>query len=116
VENIMPIYEYACPHCRHVFEKCLKPSETTENANCPQCGGRAQHIISSTSFVLKGGGWYVTDYGYRKGADVDGPSAASDAAPSAPAAAEASGQNATPTPLADAPKQAASDTASGTSA
>ena len=34
---------------------------------CPDCGTPSPRLISHTSFVLKGGGWYVTDYGYRKG-------------------------------------------------
>ena len=29
---------------------------------CPQCGGALAKMISSTSFVLKGTGWYATDY------------------------------------------------------
>jgi hypothetical protein len=28
--------------------------------------------MSQTSFVLKGGGWYVSDYGYRKGIREEG--------------------------------------------
>lgn len=63
----MPIYEYQCSQCHHVFEEWLKASEMTEGQTCPQCGGEAHHILSQTSFVLKGGGWYVDDYGYRKG-------------------------------------------------
>jgi predicted nucleic acid-binding Zn ribbon protein len=31
-------------------------------ATCEQCGGHVRRLISQTSFVLKGGGWYVTDY------------------------------------------------------
>jgi putative FmdB family regulatory protein len=116
----MPIYEYACPNCRNVFEKWLKLSEATESATCPQCGSRAQHIISNTSFVLKGGGWYVTDYGYRKGADADGQSAASAEGPaSSPAETGASEPSAAPAPAttaAPAPPQTASGTASGASA
>ena len=103
----MPIYEYACPNCRNVFEKWLKLSETTKNAPCPQCGGLAQHIISHTAFVLKGGGWYVTDYGYRKGASEDGTSSAS------PAVGD-SEQSQSPAPVADAPDQPASGASSTT--
>jgi len=100
----MPIYEYACPDCGHVFENWLKLSETTENALCPKCGGRAQRIISHTSFVLKGGGWYVTDYGYRKGTSEDGRSAAGDAATSStPSTADGSGQSADSAPATSAP-------------
>jgi putative FmdB family regulatory protein len=101
--KIMPIYEYACPNCRNVFEKWLKLSETTENASCPQCGGQAQHIISHTAFVLKGGGWYVTDYGYRKGASEDGAASTAET-PSASPAASGSEHGQAPAPVAEAPQ------------
>ena len=29
---------------------------------CPSCGGKMKKMISNTSFVLKGSGWYATDY------------------------------------------------------
>lgn len=29
---------------------------------CPQCRGRVKKVISSAAFVLKGTGWYATDY------------------------------------------------------
>ena len=35
---------------------------------CPTCAGRVNKLISSTSFQLKGSGWYATDYG-RKDSD-----------------------------------------------
>lgn len=70
----MPIYEYKCPQCGNIFEEWLKVSEAEETAACPACRAQAQHIISNTSFVLKGGGWYVTDYGYRKGVQESSPS------------------------------------------
>lgn len=31
-------------------------------AKCPACGGHVKKLISNTSFVLKGTGWYKTDY------------------------------------------------------
>jgi predicted nucleic acid-binding Zn ribbon protein len=30
--------------------------------NCPDCGGKLKKLISQSSFILKGSGWYVTDY------------------------------------------------------
>jgi predicted nucleic acid-binding Zn-ribbon protein len=35
-------------------------------AKCPKCGGRLEKQWSSTSFQLKGSGWYVTDYAGKK--------------------------------------------------
>lgn len=29
---------------------------------CEACGGKLKKLITNTSFVLKGSGWYVTDY------------------------------------------------------
>ncbi len=62
----MPIYEYRCQQCQNVFEEWLK-SFDDEAPNCPSCGGQAERIMSNTTFVLKGGGWYVTEYGNHKG-------------------------------------------------
>ena len=68
----MPIYEYQCPQCGHVFEEWVKAVESLGEEPCPQCGAAAPRVMSQTSFVLKGGGWYVSDYGYRKGIKEDG--------------------------------------------
>ena len=62
----MPIYEYECPSCHYVFEEWVKLSDAHREEPCPKCGTSSQRVISHTSFVLKGEGWYVTDYGYRK--------------------------------------------------
>jgi putative FmdB family regulatory protein len=68
----MPIYEYCCDKCRAVFEEWTRHIDDDAECDCPQCGGKARRIVSHTSFVLKGSGWYVTDYGYRKGKDETG--------------------------------------------
>lgn len=57
----MPIYEYSCSNCSHVFEEWQKGFEDRE-AQCPECGMASRRLISSTAFILKGSGWYVTDY------------------------------------------------------
>lgn len=31
-------------------------------SECGECGGELKKLIAKTSFVLKGNGWYVTDY------------------------------------------------------
>ena len=58
----MPIYEYQCAECGHtaeVFQKNTDPDES----QCPACSkGKLRRLISAGSFVLKGGGWYVTDF------------------------------------------------------
>jgi putative FmdB family regulatory protein len=61
----MPIYEYSCLTCgtfevsQRITEKPLK--------RCPTCRGKVAKLISSTSFQLKGSGWYVTDYAGKEG-------------------------------------------------
>lgn len=58
----MPIYQYQCDECGHVFEKLKKRSDP-EPAECPECAAAdPRRTIAQTAFQLKGGGWYVTDY------------------------------------------------------
>ncbi len=57
----MPIYEYRCTGCGREHEFIQKFSDEPM-ASCPDCGGELQKLISNTSFVLKGTGWYATDY------------------------------------------------------
>ena len=57
----MPIYEYRCLKCERQFELVRKFSDAPLST-CPECGGELKKLISPTSFVLKGSGWYVTDY------------------------------------------------------
>ena len=65
----MPIYEYECGKCG-VFEHSQRISEPAL-AKCPTCRRKVRRLISSTSFQLKGTGWYVTDYA-RNGGQKDG--------------------------------------------
>ncbi|MCA1944746.1 MAG: zinc ribbon domain-containing protein, partial [Desulfovibrio sp.] len=57
----MPIYEYRCQDCEQIFEEWQKDFKERE-VSCPVCSARAERLISSTSLILKGTGWYVTDY------------------------------------------------------
>jgi putative FmdB family regulatory protein len=61
----MPIYEYACEECDKQFEIMQKITDEPLTA-CPDCKGRVRKKISNTSFVLKGTGWYATDYSSKK--------------------------------------------------
>ncbi len=56
----MPIYEYQCPKCG-TFELMQRITDAPLR-KCPTCKGRVERLVSRTSFVLKGSGWYVTDY------------------------------------------------------
>lgn len=57
----MPIYEYSCEDCHQIFEEWQKDFEDRDKI-CPVCGGVAQRVISNSTFVLKGGGWYASGY------------------------------------------------------
>ncbi len=58
----MPIYEYQCAACSKVTEMLQKFSDPAPS-KCEACGGGPlQKLISQTSFVLNGTGWYVTDF------------------------------------------------------
>ena len=58
----MPIYEYQCKACGHQLEAFQKMSESPLT-ECPSCHAAALNkLISSTSFQLKGTGWYATDF------------------------------------------------------
>ena len=95
----MPIYEYKCPFCRKVFEEWVKAHDTAPQP-CPDCGTASPHIVSHTTFVLKGGGWYVTEYGKRKPAEEPSSSGAEKETPPAAASeAPAAGNKDAPPPL-----------------
>ena len=61
----MPIYEYVCEKCNSHLEIMQKITEAPLTT-CPDCKGLLKKVISNTSFVLKGTGWYVTDYASNK--------------------------------------------------
>ena len=65
----MPIYEYTCEDCHQIFEEWQKDFQDRAKT-CPVCGGAAHRLISSTSFVLKGGGWYASGYTKETGGNV----------------------------------------------
>jgi len=57
----VPTYEYQCEKCQRLFEvrqRITEPALTT----CEVCGGHVKRLLSSAPFILKGEGWYVTDY------------------------------------------------------
>jgi putative FmdB family regulatory protein len=65
----MPTYEYACEKCRHEFEAEQRITDDPVKT-CPKCRSRkVKRLISQTSFVLKGGGWYSDLYASPGGAD-----------------------------------------------
>lgn len=55
------LYEYKCDKCDKEFEVEQKISDPVLT-NCPTCGGSIKKLISRSSFVLAGTGWYRDGY------------------------------------------------------
>lgn len=69
----MPTYDYRCDQCERTFEVRQRISEAPLTT-CERCGGPIHRLLSAAPFILKGGGWYVTDYpsaGRKKGMEAD---------------------------------------------
>lgn len=58
----MPTYEYQCRKCKRRHE-AFQSITAKALAKCPRCGGKLTRLISSSSgFLFKGSGFYITDY------------------------------------------------------
>lgn len=63
----MPTYEYQCTECGHAWEEDQRITDKPLKT-CPGCGrATAKRLISGATFILKGDGWYETDYKHKKG-------------------------------------------------
>jgi len=80
----MPIYEYHCGKCDLEFEREQRITDDPVKT-CPNCRSRkVKKLISQTSFVLKGGGWYSDLYSSTKDKKPDSTSDAKDAGDKSP--------------------------------
>jgi putative FmdB family regulatory protein len=61
----MPLYDYKCTKCGHIFEVMQKISEEPLKF-CPQCKGLIKRLISPAGIIFKGSGFHVTDYGKKE--------------------------------------------------
>ena len=89
----MPVYEYECGSCGGRFEVTQKFSDPViEVCNLCSSTGSIRKVLSPTAFVLKGSGWYATDYASkdRKNGDSEKPSSG-EAKPSGCAAGACAG-------------------------
>jgi putative FmdB family regulatory protein len=69
----VPAYDYRCDQCDRTFEVRQRISEAPLTT-CDRCGGPIHRLLAPAPFILKGGGWYVTDYpseGRKKGMEAD---------------------------------------------
>ena len=63
----MPIYEYKCEKCDATFEAMqsvsAKPLKTCNGMGCnDKENGKVHRLVSASGFILKGSGWYTSDY------------------------------------------------------
>ena len=64
----MPFYEFRCEECGKINVKILPISSKRQTTKCDYCGEvKAKRIISTSTFVLKGGGWYAEGYSKKEG-------------------------------------------------
>ena len=67
----MPIYSYKCNACGHQSDVLQKMSDAPLT-KCSACGKHSySKQLTAAGFVLKGGGWYVTDFKDQKGKGQD---------------------------------------------
>jgi putative FmdB family regulatory protein len=65
----MPIYEYKCNKCG-VFE-AMQGIKEPPLRKCPTCKSKVERQMSRGSFILKGSGWYATDYAKKSTPSTD---------------------------------------------
>ncbi len=55
----MPMYDFECHTCEHVFDEMVKLADFDKPQACPKCESSesTQRIISAVSFNLTGDGW-----------------------------------------------------------
>ena len=57
----MPVYEYQCKTCGHVFEREHAIGEK-KKYRCPECScNQTQKLVSQVGVIFKGSGFYKTD-------------------------------------------------------
>lgn len=63
----MPIYEYVCDKCGKLNDVLQKMNDPPPD-RCAGCGakGKLTKVVSRSSFVLRGGGWYSDLYSSAK--------------------------------------------------
>src|SRR5262249_35657603 len=57
----VPTYDYQCDDCGRTYE-VRQSISAPALTSCQFCGGHVRRLLSPAPFILKGGGWYVTDY------------------------------------------------------
>src|ERR1035437_1161262 len=86
----MPIYEYKCNKCG-VFE-AMQGIKEGPLKKCPTCNSKVERQMSRGSFILKGSGWYASDYAKKSTpSSTDSDSTAAQATPATAGSRASSG-------------------------
>ncbi|MBT3368479.1 MAG: zinc ribbon domain-containing protein [Nitrospina sp.] len=118
----MPIYEYECDKCGATFEAIqaisAKPLKTCNGLGCDdKDNGKVHRLVSASGFILKGSGWYTSEYpseSRKKGWEQESKQGKADPATPAPAPSETSSAKAPdPKPAAPAKKPSPKNPYSG---
>jgi len=74
----VPTYDYRCKKCAHEFA-VVQSIKDQPLRRCPKCRGKVERLITGgANFILKGNGFYSTDYrssDYKQAAERDKKSA-----------------------------------------
>ena len=98
----MPIYEYECDKCGVTFEAIqaisAKPLKTCQGLGCnDKDNGKVRRLVSASGFILKGSGWYTSEYpsearkkGWEQESKQGKPGSSSEKTPASASSTEAS--------------------------
>ncbi len=117
----MPIYEYECDKCGAVFEAmqtiAAKPLKTCNGLGCDdKDSGKVHRLVSASGFILKGSGWYTSEYpseARKDGLEKESKQGKTDTDTPAPAPATETSSAKTPEPVAPAKKPSPKNPYSG---
>jgi putative FmdB family regulatory protein len=88
----MPIYEYRCTQCQHIFERYQPVGDPVPT--CPQCGSASKKVYASVGLIFKGSGFHTTDYRKTPApANGEKPASGTEAPAATPAVAPAPGSD-----------------------
>ncbi len=58
----MPVYEFKCTACEHIFDEFRHAADDTQKAACPECGERARRKYSLAGFFDESAGFRPDNY------------------------------------------------------
>jgi putative FmdB family regulatory protein len=89
----MPVYEYRCTRCQHIFDRYQAVGEAAPE--CPVCGSPSRKVFTSVGLIFKGSGFHTTDYRKTTG-NGEAPASGAESAASGSSVASSSGSGASP--------------------